>query len=49
MGLANEPSVETQEQVAEQGLEVEKEVEVSDCSTEGEGQGSWMDFAVAAP
>lgn len=35
---SNAPSVETREQVAEQGQEVEREAEVSDCAIEGEGQ-----------
>lgn len=36
--LPNEPSVETLEWVDELEREVEKEVEMSDCSIEGEGQ-----------
>jgi hypothetical protein len=45
----NEPSVETLEEVAERELEVEKEVEMSDCAIEGEGQDLTPDLAVAAP
>ena len=41
--------METLEQAAEPEQAVEKEVEMFDCAIEGEGQGSWMDFAVAAP
>ncbi len=46
---SNEPSVETLEPVAELEREAEKAAEMFDCAIEGEGQGSWMDLAVAAP
>jgi len=41
--------VETLERMDELEQELEKEVEMSDCAIEGEGQGSWMDLAVVAP